>query len=102
MKLVLVLSLPCTAQANPPAPQGCHGAGPPPPPLWDKANSWEAALTYCSRISLLFSSALIQIRGKRPLVISRSTFPSQGRYSGHWLGDNRSQWKDMYYSIPGG
>ncbi|NXA38556.1 LYAG glucosidase, partial [Eudromia elegans] len=47
------------------------------------------------------ASALIQIRGKRPLVISRSTFPSQGRYSGHWLGDNRSQWKDMYYSIPG-
>lgn len=48
------------------------------------------------------SSALIHIRGKRPFVISRSTFPSQGRYSGHWLGDNRSQWKDMYYSIPGG
>uniref|UniRef100_A0A8B9QGR7 P-type domain-containing protein n=1 Tax=Apteryx owenii TaxID=8824 RepID=A0A8B9QGR7_APTOW len=47
------------------------------------------------------ASALVQIRGKRPLVISRSTFPSQGRYSGHWLGDNQSQWKDMYYSIPG-
>ncbi|NXP73261.1 LYAG glucosidase, partial [Ramphastos sulfuratus] len=47
------------------------------------------------------ASALIQIRGKRPFVISRSTFPSQGQYSGHWLGDNRSQWKDMYYSIPG-
>ncbi|NWX89039.1 LYAG glucosidase, partial [Nothoprocta pentlandii] len=47
------------------------------------------------------ASALIQIRGKRPLIISRSTFPSQGRYSGHWLGDNQSQWKDMYYSIPG-
>uniref|UniRef100_A0A8B9FBH4 P-type domain-containing protein n=1 Tax=Amazona collaria TaxID=241587 RepID=A0A8B9FBH4_9PSIT len=47
------------------------------------------------------ASALIQIWGKRPFVISRSTFPSQGRYSGHWLGDNRSQWKDMYYSIPG-
>lgn len=47
------------------------------------------------------ASALIHIRGKRPFVISRSTFPSQGRYSGHWLGDNRSQWKDMYYSIPG-
>ncbi|XP_032930427.1 lysosomal alpha-glucosidase-like isoform X2 [Catharus ustulatus] len=47
------------------------------------------------------ASALVKIRGKRPFIISRSTFPSQGRYSGHWLGDNRSQWKDMYYSIPG-
>uniref|UniRef100_A0A7M4G243 Integrator complex subunit 1 n=1 Tax=Crocodylus porosus TaxID=8502 RepID=A0A7M4G243_CROPO len=47
------------------------------------------------------ASALIQIRGKRPFVISRSTFPSQGRYSGHWLGDNRSEWKDMSWSVPG-
>uniref|UniRef100_A0A4W3J130 Alpha glucosidase 2 n=1 Tax=Callorhinchus milii TaxID=7868 RepID=A0A4W3J130_CALMI len=47
------------------------------------------------------ASALIKILNKRPFVISRSTFPSQGKYSGHWLGDNRSQWKDMYYSIPG-
>uniref|UniRef100_A0A8D0G2F7 P-type domain-containing protein n=1 Tax=Sphenodon punctatus TaxID=8508 RepID=A0A8D0G2F7_SPHPU len=47
------------------------------------------------------ASALIKIREKRPFVISRSTFPSQGRYSGHWLGDNRSEKKDMYWSIPG-
>uniref|UniRef100_A0AAY4C5J9 Glucosidase, alpha n=1 Tax=Denticeps clupeoides TaxID=299321 RepID=A0AAY4C5J9_9TELE len=47
------------------------------------------------------SSALKRILGKRPFVISRSTFPSQGLYSGHWLGDNRSQWKDLYTSIAG-
>lgn len=102
MRPVLALSLPRTSQANSLALQGCGGAGPL-PPLWrDKANSWWAALTSCPWLSPLSSSALIQIRGKRPFVISRSTFPSQGRYSGHWLGDNRSQWKDMYYSIPGG
>ncbi|KAJ8001406.1 hypothetical protein DPEC_G00169180 [Dallia pectoralis] len=47
------------------------------------------------------SSALRRILRKRPFIISRSTFPSQGRYSGHWLGDNRSHWKDMYTSIAG-
>uniref|UniRef100_A0A8P4K6Y5 Alpha glucosidase 2 n=1 Tax=Dicentrarchus labrax TaxID=13489 RepID=A0A8P4K6Y5_DICLA len=47
------------------------------------------------------ASALKRIIAKRPFVISRSTFPSQGMYSGHWLGDNRSQWKDLYTSIAG-
>uniref|UniRef100_A0A8D3BUX7 Alpha glucosidase 2 n=1 Tax=Scophthalmus maximus TaxID=52904 RepID=A0A8D3BUX7_SCOMX len=47
------------------------------------------------------ASALKRIVAKRPFVISRSTFPSQGMYSGHWLGDNRSQWKDLYSSIAG-
>ncbi|KAM4603471.1 lysosomal alpha-glucosidase isoform 2-T3 [Polymixia lowei] len=45
--------------------------------------------------------ALKRILGKRAFVISRSTFPSHGAYSGHWLGDNRSQWKDLYVSIAG-
>lgn len=52
-------------------------------------------------LCVLSSSALKRILAKRPFVISRSTFPSQGMYSGHWLGDNRSQWKDLYTSIAG-
>uniref|UniRef100_A0A8C7E2A0 P-type domain-containing protein n=1 Tax=Naja naja TaxID=35670 RepID=A0A8C7E2A0_NAJNA len=35
------------------------------------------------------SRALAELRGKRPFVF------------GHWLGDNRSEWKDMFWSIPG-
>lgn len=47
------------------------------------------------------SKALEQVRKKRSVVISRSTYPGSGHHGGHWLGDNASNWKDLYYSIPG-
>ncbi|KAI5118349.1 hypothetical protein M0805_009152 [Coniferiporia weirii] len=39
--------------------------------------------------------------GKRPFLIGRSTFPSSGKWTGHWLGDNFSLWEYMYHSIQG-
>ncbi|XP_005103554.1 lysosomal alpha-glucosidase isoform X2 [Aplysia californica] len=44
--------------------------------------------------------AMLSIRGKRTLVISRSSFVGQGQVSGHWSGDNSGTWHDMHMSIP--
>ncbi|XP_076060540.1 lysosomal alpha-glucosidase-like [Oratosquilla oratoria] len=45
--------------------------------------------------------ALVKIRQKRPFIISRSTFPGQGHYGGHWTGDVLSDWYNMWKSIAG-
>ncbi|KAI6219395.1 P-type domain-containing protein [Aphelenchoides besseyi] len=39
--------------------------------------------------------------GKRGQLISRSTFPSSGKYAGHWLGDNTARWEDLRTTIIG-
>ncbi|KAF9457114.1 glycosyl hydrolases family 31-domain-containing protein [Collybia nuda] len=39
--------------------------------------------------------------GKRPFLISRSTFSSAGKWTGHWLGDNFSLWSYLRFNIAG-
>uniref|UniRef100_F6Q4W1 P-type domain-containing protein n=1 Tax=Ornithorhynchus anatinus TaxID=9258 RepID=F6Q4W1_ORNAN len=45
--------------------------------------------------------AIQEATGQRGLVISRSTFPSAGRWGGHWLGDNTAAWDQLGKSIIG-
>ena len=47
------------------------------------------------------SQVLREVMGKRGAIIARSTFPSSGHYTGHWLGDNWATWDYLKYSIIG-
>nr|XP_032830840.1 maltase-glucoamylase, intestinal-like [Petromyzon marinus]XP_032830841.1 maltase-glucoamylase, intestinal-like [Petromyzon marinus]XP_032830843.1 maltase-glucoamylase, intestinal-like [Petromyzon marinus]XP_032830844.1 maltase-glucoamylase, intestinal-like [Petromyzon marinus]XP_032830845.1 maltase-glucoamylase, intestinal-like [Petromyzon marinus]XP_032830846.1 maltase-glucoamylase, intestinal-like [Petromyzon marinus]XP_032830847.1 maltase-glucoamylase, intestinal-like [Petromyzon marinu len=45
--------------------------------------------------------ALHNVTGKRGIVVTRSTFPGSGQWSGHWLGDNSARWDNLDKSIIG-
>ncbi|KAM9843546.1 lysosomal alpha-glucosidase [Aulostomus maculatus] len=45
-------------------------------------------------------SALTKLARKRAFVLSRSSYPGIGRFSGVWTGDVRSDWEQLQYSIP--
>ncbi|KFO22135.1 hypothetical protein H920_16515 [Fukomys damarensis] len=45
--------------------------------------------------------AVQEVTGQRGIVITRSTFPSSGRWAGHWLGDNTAAWDELGKSIIG-
>ncbi|CAJ0608575.1 unnamed protein product [Cylicocyclus nassatus] len=51
--------------------------------------------------SIASQQALHKATGKRGAVVSRSTFPSSGKYAGHWLGDNTATWADLQTSVIG-
>lgn len=64
---------------------------------YDVHNLWgygEEEATYQALVDI--------IPGKRPFIISRSTFAGSGRYTGHWGGDNYAEWQYLYLSIPQG
>ncbi|VDM23795.1 unnamed protein product [Toxocara canis] len=66
-----------------------------------KYNLYDTHNLYGLRMTTYMHEVHDKILKTRGAVISRSTFPSAGRYSGHFLGQNSALWEDLQTSIIG-
>uniref|UniRef100_A0A8C2ZM25 alpha-glucosidase n=1 Tax=Cyclopterus lumpus TaxID=8103 RepID=A0A8C2ZM25_CYCLU len=65
-------------------------------------NHYDVHSLYGYSMVLATEKALQQVfGGNRTLMLTRSSFPGVGKYSGHWLGDNAANWNDIKWAIPG-
>uniref|UniRef100_A0A8B9JBS8 Maltase n=1 Tax=Astyanax mexicanus TaxID=7994 RepID=A0A8B9JBS8_ASTMX len=65
-------------------------------------NHYDVHSLYGYSMVLATDVAVKKVFGEnRSFILTRSSFPGVGKYSGHWLGDNAANWNDIKWAIPG-
>ncbi|GLT91796.1 hypothetical protein SLE2022_096680 [Rubroshorea leprosula] len=66
---------------------------------YNGVKEYDAHSIYGFSQSVATHKGLQGLEGKRPFILSRSTYVGSGKYAAHWTGDNKGTWEDLRYSI---